>query len=410
MADSNVIIEKVYPVVAKALDTNSKKYLAHIHKFMTDRHSELFNVAPYDRIIYNKKDSDALFKAIGIEEKEILELLKDTFYWNMDIRPKCIKEPYVIMLFCCIRYFLLKKEKDNKNAELSTIYLCFTGKFYASLHSHFFKYLPNKAIMEYVVNNMLSNKFDLKKEGTIFGVIAKMSKTWLETYSSNISNNPSDDDIKLLVQQLRDRESSFLRNILNLYIEASQNKYYLNYETDDLSEDNFRLTSNDALKAANYTESTMNKLTSQRVPLEVCNSACALANKNTNDKEAAGTKKAYAAVKPLELKDIMETVLGTKDFLPEVRRVLNILICDFMANEPGKRVGSTDFINYCTKSKHHTKSDLLIEQKQLIDHWLEESSPAFRKRRNRLATANNYFRCVLCYLVLMICKAVNDKG
>ena len=46
----------------------------------------------------------------------------------------------------------------------------------------------------------------------------------------------SDDTFGKMIQQLRDREKSFLKNISTAYYEAIENKNYLNYETDSLDE------------------------------------------------------------------------------------------------------------------------------------------------------------------------------
>ena len=125
--------------------------------------------------------------------------------------------------------------------------------------------------MDYVINNMLSDKFDLKKEGTLFGAIKKLAITWLGTYKSKITGaRTTDDNYGKLIQQLRDREKSFLKNIANLYFEAYENKSYLNYETDNLSADEFRITDNDAATAARITESAVNRMTSQAVNIKIC--------------------------------------------------------------------------------------------------------------------------------------------
>ena len=45
-------------------------------------------------------------------------------------------------------------------------------------------------------------------------------------------------------------------------------------------------------------------------------------------------------------KDIIETIFSNNDNLPQIRRVINILICDFMRNNPGKKIGWIDFVVY----------------------------------------------------------------
>ena len=68
-----------------------------------------------------------------------------------------------------------------KDAELTTTYFLFSGKFYASLFAGvvFPKAPPSKYRnrMDYVVNNMLSEKNLIKSEGTLFGAFYKTGIT-----------------------------------------------------------------------------------------------------------------------------------------------------------------------------------------------------------------------------------------
>ena len=71
---SYVIVKELYKAIAKCVEKNDNKFRAHIAKFINDHHDALFDVAPYDRIYYNQSDIDAMFKSLGITEKEVLEI------------------------------------------------------------------------------------------------------------------------------------------------------------------------------------------------------------------------------------------------------------------------------------------------------------------------------------------------
>ena len=211
--------------------------------------------------------------------------------------------------------------------------------------------------------------------------------TYLNTYKEDfMSKEISDNDIgKRLIQQLRDRERSFMANIAKLYYEAYENKLYLNYETENLADGkDFRLTTSDSLKAASATENTVNYMALNGVSLRICDKC-----KDEN-------------IKATEIKDIMESILSNKSNLDEVRRVVNILICDFFRNYPGKDVNSVEFISYSTKQKPNTKDKYLIELKETILHWLDENSDNYRRRKSRVATAISYYKAILTYIVLTI--------
>ena len=228
---------------------------------------------------------------------------------------------------------------------------------------------------------------ELSQYGTVFGAIEAMCKTFVDTYEKNLKDsNLSDDEHGKLIQQLRTREMSFMMNIATLYYEAYENKYYLNYESENEDPDDFRLPDNDSATALRLTEKTMNYLTSTYVSLDTCNKC-----KDSN-------------VKALEIKDIMESILGDNNNLPQVRRLVNILICNFMAQNPGKKVGTIEFVAFTTKAKPNTKIPVEIEQKQIITKWLDENSPNYRRRKSREATANSYLKSILMYFALTINK------
>jgi hypothetical protein len=385
-ADSNIVVPKLYNFIKPLITKNDSKFRSNIARFINDRHELLFALAPYDRIYFNQSDIDNMFKALGTTEAEVKAIIRDCFFYDIPYNPQCAKEPYVLVLFCIIRYYI-KMNKLNY-AQLVTVYLAFSGKFYASLHGEFWNKVPPSkypTVMDYVINNMLSQKFDLKKEGTVYGAVKAMSVTWVDTYSKNIkSDTITDDDIGGLIQQLRDREKSFLKNIANAYYEAFENRNYLNYETDDLSDDNFRLTDNDSAKAARITDNTLNNMTSNYVSMEVANKC-----KDSN-------------VKATEIKDIMESIVSDKQNIPDLRRVINIYVCDFLRNYPRGDIGSVEFVSYSMKLKPNSKDKYIIDCKNIILSWLDENSPNYRRRKSRTATQNSYYRAIALYIILTI--------
>lgn len=386
--DTNFIITRLYKLIEEKLSKPAIKrsYLANISNFFNSRHDQLHDIAPYTNIYYNQTDIDKLFKSLQLEEKEVINILQNVWFWKESYRPKCAKEPYVEVMMCIIRFFL--KNNDRKNAELSTIYLCFSGKFYASIYSSFWKYPVNKQVMDFVMNGMLTNKFDIKSAGTLFNAIKKMCITFLNKYNQRILDNKlTDDEMGKLIQQLRDREKSFLGNIYTEYRKAVDNKAYLNYETDNLDTDVFRITDNDAATAARLTEGAMTIMTTQAVNVDYCNII------------------ADTRVKAYQIKDILEKIiLGNKDNLPSVRRVINILICDYFAGHPGSSVNSDTFIRYAVAAKPNTKNPLILELKSTVTGWLEQDA-VYRSRSRTKATANSYYSRVLFYFALVIIKA-----
>ena len=135
---------------------------------------------------------------------------------------------------------------------------------------------------------------------------------------------------------------------------------------------------------------SVNYITTRSVDLEIC--------QRCKDENITAT----------ELKSIMDSILGNKDNLDDIYRVINILIADFIRYYPDKEVGSVDFIAHSIKAKPNSKDKYILEMKDIITKWLMDNSVNYRRRRNRPATDASYRRAVLLYFTLTICKAVNN--
>ena len=389
MIYSTVIVDKIYPIIENSLSKNTTKLKDCIGRFITARYNELYDDAPYHRIYFGKNEIDDFFKSIKVDENEILGHLRNAFFWDMNHNPPQVKEPFVIAVLCCIRYYLIKNNK--KMTELTSIYLAFSGKFYASVHGQLFpKFPPNehRPIMEYVINNKLTMKFELKKEKNLFGAIRNLCITWVTTYTTLIKSKSFDDhDVGAVIQQLRDREKSFLKNIAKLYYDAYENKDYLNYESDNLEDGaKFRIADNNSSRALQLTEQVLNFVTTNTIDYKFC--------KMCSDQN----------IKPDEIKFIMESILSNNQYIEEIKTVVNILIMDFMRKYEGKSIGSLDFVSYSIKAKPNTKDKDIILLKDIITSWLDEKSPQYVKRKHRPATATSYYKAVLTYIVLVINK------
>ena len=127
-------------------------------------------------------------------------------------------------------------KNDKKNAELAGLYLAFSGKIYASAHYNSFEFAPTdyRHVMEYAINNM-SNKYDIVKEGSVIGAVRSLTDTYMDSYRSRFKDF-DDDDVSYLLQQLKNRVKAFIINIAKEYYTAYENKDYITYDSDNLSE------------------------------------------------------------------------------------------------------------------------------------------------------------------------------
>jgi hypothetical protein len=277
--------------------------------------------------------------------------------------------------------------KKQKELELSCIYLAFSGSFYPSIHyGSFPKVQPSeyRHVMEYVVNNELSQKFDLKREGSVIGAVKSICMTWLDSYGNKLKTS-DDEDIVYLLQQLHNRIKSFMKNIAELYYKAYDNKdEYLTYDRDSYEQDNYHLVDNDSFKGDRYVNNVINYITTNGVNYKLCQMS------------------SDSLIRTDELKSIIELIQEDKNNIPVLKELLYITVMEYLKESQNKEITSLDFMTFSIAAKPNTKNPNIIRQKDIIVKFLDENSPQYRKRKNRPATANSYQKAILKYYVLVV--------
>jgi hypothetical protein len=141
-----------------------------------------------------------------------------------------------------IRYSEIKNLEKLKNAAMLYLTLRIYGAIYL-------KYFPvgsaKKETMEYVVNN-LTNKFDLKRLGTLQLALEKLALNNHENYKEKLVLD-DDEAIYEYIEGLRTRINSFVKNVKNEFEYAYENKLYLNIEKTSAKNDegeDFRIDRN----------------------------------------------------------------------------------------------------------------------------------------------------------------------
>ena len=384
MKVTKVAVNKIYPIIEKSLQKNTPAYKKNVQEFIKNRSNDLYDIVPVRRIPFGSEDIDSFFKAMKIDKNEITQCLSETYYWNMNFNPRAAKDEFTMTMMMVIRYFLLKNKQTD--AEISTIYLAFSGKFYPSIHSQKFKIPPEKYrhIMEYVLNNVLTQKYDLKREGSVFGAVRSICRTWLRTYTPKFKN-PDDEDVADMIQQLHGRIKSFLGNIAAAYYDTYEKRdSYFAYASDSNEQDSFRIADNDSLLAERCVENAMNWITTKQVDYKLC--------KWASDKN----------VKVDEIKSIIESIQEDSDNLLLIREMMQLIIADYFSISKTKDVTSYEFINKSIVAKPNSKNKYVIRQKEIIEYFLDENSPAYRKRKSRPDTKSSYYKSILTYYVLVI--------
>lgn len=121
------------------------------------------------RISINAKDWSEFWNLIGLREKDIAETVKSVPRLK-DVNQKM--DQFVVAAVLILLTGCLISNGDENAARF--IYLFAYFKPYASRVTQIFKIVPNEETIETMMNN-ISNRFDLKKEQSLFGCLKSMS-------------------------------------------------------------------------------------------------------------------------------------------------------------------------------------------------------------------------------------------
>lgn len=384
---TNVILKELYPKVEKSLKTNLTQWKKLMASFIQNRSEALYDIAPIDRISFTQEDENKLYQVLKINKSEVTEILQKTYYYN-EINNKfdiLVKDEHAILSLTIIRYFIMKN--DNKNIELSALYLSFTGKIYASAHWRSFPIAPvdYRHVMEYAINNM-SNKYDIVKEGNVIGAIRSLDKTFVTSYKSRFKDY-DDEDVSYLIQQLKNRVSAFIKNIAKEFYKAKDNNEYITYDSDDISDNNYHLSDSDSLKLERTINSAINKLESSTTDFRLCK-MCSDSNIHTD-----------------ELKSIIDSIMTKPENFILIKELIRNICTYYFTNSKTKDVRDMNFISFSVTLKPNSKDKLYLRNKQIIEQLLLANSTKYKTRSKRTATKISYNSAILKYFVFLIHQA-----
>lgn len=390
-ANTSSILHNVYKKVEDRLSSSAGKKAYHncVSKFIEDRYANLYDSLPCSRIFFDDNtDGEALFKALDIPMSEFTKAIEETYYGNEpNFSPKASKHEFTIAMMCVVRYYLLKNM--TKELELALIHICFSGKFYPSLHYRSYPVtVPVRHAMEYTVNNRLNTKFDLISEGSVIGAVRKIGVTWANTYISKFKSF-KDEDVVYCISQLYSRIGSFVKNIATEYYKVYDDKddLYIAYSSDNLDADDYHLADSDILKISKQTEKSINYISSNGVNYAVCKQ-CSDANITTK-----------------EINSIMESILSSPENVLLCKELISLMITSYYANSQEKDVRNISFLTYSIAAKPNSKQPEVLRIREIVEGLLSENSPAYTRRKSRIATKNSFERAVLMYFALSIHNA-----
>lgn len=415
--DTTAIRDIAYPDVETKLNNPSfpNRYRTFMRDFVAKRKDELWASIPSKQMYYSTQDVSNWFRTTGIDRKIIKQGISGTYYAKIgNFNPSYAKDDSTIALLCMIRYFSLRPDchvesDDTKNGitesteeilneatydkawdqlfNLAIINIAFSGKLYPSVFYKSFRYQPQQHIMQYVLNYMLTQKYDIIRYKTVIGAVRNVTVTWCNAYRDRFESF-TDEDVTYLCQQLHNRLDSFIHNIAMNYYEAHKNQdSYITFDSDDVSDSNYHIADNDTFRMNLIVQNTMRELMTKSIDYQNI-------KRSSND-----------LVKFDELKSIFENVFADKDSLDMIKEFCTLMVALYFQSSTIKDITSLSFISFSIKPVPNSHNPYVIRKKELLEKLLTSNSDKFTSRRNRAATESAYFRAFNAYIALMIQKS-----
>lgn len=365
--------------------TTTKNLMKAIQSY-ADKHSGiLLSMDLSTRLIHSDTDKSIIYTATGITAKEVEEtiarstVIKSTW--------KIANNPFYILSLLIISYYT----KNNKIPEADAVTVYMSYLLYVASHKGSFKFLPNKAIMDYTLNN-LSNRFFIKQCGTIQGMIENTTVEALHKRYSGEIRDPSDNNVKNVLSALETRVSSLLKNIADEFYMNHKNGKYMHHEDEDLSEDNFHLSDNISFKIERMVSHTMQSITSEGF------------DQNNIIKRAANLNAGTSANK---IDSMLRTILN-EDLISIPELISNIMTIFIYKGSIGNNIEDVKTMKFLSESlqiyKSNAQDGVTLKIKDTLARWINLTAEKYGRNfiSKGKTSMDNYRRALYTCFVLKI--------
>ena len=386
MADNSVLLHYLEPKIKKALSSSKTvdELESAIRRYIDSNVEKLTTSGPVFRTVFLDSEFNRFYSILSLNPDEIMEVIKQSSY----IKGKCqiMNNPFNSAAAMVIRHFL--KTGNKKMVFATTAY--FTLSLYPSLHAKYFKYEPNKAIMDYTISH-LSMKFKVRNTATIYEALTETSGLCVQTYHKDIIRG-TDKDIVDFVHAIKTRLNALIKNIAIVFYQNEKEGYYLNMEQDEYTDDKQVSVENDSLVIEQVSNSVVLKLSSEGPNMRYVALAAKASGISVNELRNAATNLCMDSTNRAEIRKMVSAI---------------VYLFIFEGKQPKEKLGSNDFYvfsdNLYRQANVKNKNVMLV--KALLDKWLEKYSAHYR-RTNRENTINGFRKAMFRFMVFTIQQSV----
>lgn len=387
------LLNTLYPIVEEHLSnvSNQKKLITMIKKY-ADSHSDiLLSVDMSQRLIFTDKDKDLIYDVTGLDPQIIAKSLKQSSVIKSNWRTAT--NPFYISCLLAARYLELHKKKNEMNAVI--VYMSYV--LYTSSHKLSFKYLPNKQIMDYTMNN-LSNRYLIKQVGTIQGMIEHTVTNAINGRYIEELNDCSDTNIKDILSALETRMSSVIKYIASEYYKNHKSGKYLFHEEDSEDENNYHLSDNLSYKIDRVVNLVSASIISEGFDYNTC------IKRAINLNSGASNKK----LEPMLRTIVEEDMQGIK---PMISDMLTLFI--YKSNSPDNSINDLKTTKFISESlqvyKSNSQDEITTRIKDKLRKWIDLTSEKYgrnfiSKGKTSLDTYRRSIYTCFVFKIVECCK------
>lgn len=386
--NTTILKDLIYPIVEKTFTTqaNVRKYKMLISQFFEKNTPKLTTPGPQYLIVFGDADKDEFYKLFGITKEEIVFAMKNVIKSaGSSAEFKYLtNNPFLSFLYYIIRYFTLHHDDKALNATIGL----FSIDVYWSI---FTKYFPNgviEPVMNYTIDN-LTDKFIIKKAGTIFGALTESAKHSYEFHKPKIRTG-NDPDCIAFLQRIRNDQNSMFRTLSGIYYDNHKKGNAITTRNDDYDPENPIL--DDITSASTEVQATVNRVC---MPMIANGVDISLA-------EAAAT---IGNVSVTNLRIYLMKIF-VNERLDEITQIVESILFLYINGEhkSSRDIRSAHFLywTYALFKKTNSKDGNIVRINTILNRWGEETGiyKAFKSEGSKI----NYKRAIFTYIAMCIQK------
>lgn len=367
---------------------NINELMNYIRKYADKNSKILLSSDMSVRLIFTESDKKIIYTVTGITQQEVTAAIRQSTAikstWQI------ATNPFYMLSAIIMHYFAI----HNMPAELDAMTVYMSYLLYVTSHKGSFKYLPNKQIMDYTINN-LSNRFLIKQYGTIQAVIEHtVTNAIHDRYSKEIVSG-SDEDLKNIVTALETRVSSAVKNVAREFYKNHASGNYMFHEDEDLSEENFHLSDNISFKISRIVSVVTTSIVSEGFDQYTCIKRAINLNPGSSEKK---------------LTPMLRTIVtDDMDHIPEM---ISDIITLFIYKGTGNSINGIKTMKFVSESlqiyKSNSQDSVTLRIKERLLHWIDITAEKYGRNfiSKGKTSLDTYRRAIYTCFVFKILECV----